>query len=749
MTNLSLSSTLRGNPSLVLPFLLILVSSSFSATVPPKKVEKNICQTKECLSTAQNLKESINSQGNPCNGFYEYACGNWPKIHKNTKANPASTLEMRVDQNKAEISDFLKQKNSNSEPEAVHKARKLYSLCLNKAGYSNKPQQIETMLRKIGLPLFSFLSSEETKNFDYTTAIAKATRLAGIKLYFDLSVDPVPYNRTLNMIGLKPPVPGIDSEMLPATRSHKTKRAAITEADEWPQYNMNEVTKRMCRNVTSDSCIQWISANNTARDLVIEKITKQKEDFIYVKDKARPTVNSSSDEIYSLKQLQDLTDKIAKEVNTTIPQLNWTRYIEEMFTGVDDVTLNLSDPTKISITVEAIDFVEDMVRLIYQSNNTKMIELGLWWEVVSTLLPYVDSEMFNLKNSGSKTREEACAKITVSTMGMAISYLYATKPKYIKAKAEIQTMYENIQASLQEIVQQSSWMDEKTRQRTLKKLKSVRSNIVYPNEMKTPQYLNAIYNDTQIMNNFYDTMISIVQNEVTKRLKKLNQINNIHDETWLVSPNYDNSFYHQNHNTMYILAGLVGLSIYNNSLRALDYGAVGAVVGHELSHAFDSEGRHYNEIGNLENWWEPKTSDIYAEKIKCFLDAYSNYDITVGNITLKTDSKITSAEDIPDNIGFKASLLAYRKYRDAFNEEPFLPQFENFTHEQLHTLAFANLWCENPTARSIEAAEKWDVHSPNGVRVNGVLRNSKEFSEIWKCPVGSDMNPDVEKCTVW
>ncbi|XP_065211499.1 neprilysin-like [Planococcus citri] len=749
-------SFMSAPPWTILFFSLLSLLSSVSALNATKK----ICQTKECLSAAQNLKESINFKANPCDDFYKYACGNWPKVHKNSNLYiPGSTIQLRDEENMAELYDFLKQNNSKEEPEAVHKARQLYSLCLNEAAYSNKLEPIEKMLKKIGLPVLAILSGE-IKNYDYTTALARAAKFAGIKTYFDLTTGSNPYNQTVNMItlGKIAETPEYDPTILPLTikrinsksRQSGSKRATgkITEEE-----FMAEVMRRLCQQSAPASCAEWNSYTNAKRNKIIENILTRSSELTEITSKPAALNSSLLPVVYSLKQLQDLTDSIATEVKTQIPKLNWTRYIEETYADLDNIKLDLSDPTKVQIAIGSLDSIKEIIRFIHETKSVKKIELDLWWEVVSNLLPYSDLRIFDMKNKidnlvDSPTREERCAEITRISFGMAISYGYATKEKYIKAKTRIRKMYEHIRDSYKKIIQEVPWMDETTRQRALKKLQSLKSYIVYPSAIKTTNKLNDFYQDVKISNNFYDTMITKIQNQVKKYLSKLNKINDLNEDDWILTPNIVNAFYHPERNTIVIPAGILGLSIYNHSLRALDYGGIGSIVGHELTHAFDNTGRRYNEIGNLEDWWQPETANAYREKAKCFVNAYSNYSIDFGGVTQMGDSKVTLGEDISDSGGFKESLLAYKNCVSEFGEEQILPQFENFTHEQLLTIAFANVWCENPTVLSPIIAQL-DEHSPGGVRVNGVLQNSKEFAEIWKCPKGSKMNPNKEKCSIW
>lgn len=177
----------------------------------------------------------------------------------------------------------------------------------------------------------------------------------------------------------------------------------------------------------------------------------------------------------------------------------------------------------------------------------------------------------------------------------------------------------------------------------------------------------------------------------------------------------------------------------------MNYGAIGSILGHELTHGFDNSGRHYDSDGNLREWWTNETISEYTEKTQCFIDHYNTY--YEDEIDEYIDGELTLGENIADNGGLREAFGAYRIWKARHDQEPLLPGFTQLTHEQLLFLAFAHLWCESYNAASL----KWmleDSHSPSHVRLQAVLRNSKEFSAAWNCPVGSNMNPS-KKCHLW
>lgn len=178
----------------------------------------------------------------------------------------------------------------------------------------------------------------------------------------------------------------------------------------------------------------------------------------------------------------------------------------------------------------------------------------------------------------------------------------------------------------------------------------------------------------------------------------------------------------------------------------MNYGAVGYVIGHEITHGFDDMGRQYSSEGNLHDWWDPDTKKNFLEKTKCIIDQYGNYTDSITNTTL--NGIITQGENIADNGGLK---IAYRAYLAAMQDErqkdPLLPGL-NYTQQQLFWISAAQTWCsvERPEYRKMMIAT--DPHTLNKYRVIGTLSNSEEFSKDFKCSIGSPMNP-VDKCEVW
>lgn len=195
----------------------------------------------------------------------------------------------------------------------------------------------------------------------------------------------------------------------------------------------------------------------------------------------------------------------------------------------------------------------------------------------------------------------------------------------------------------------------------------------------------------------------------------------------------------------------------------MNYGGIGFVVGHEITHGFDDQGSQKDGDGNLVDWWEPQTKKKYLEKAQCIIDQYGNYTVDVGDETLNVNGINTQGENIADNGGVKEALRAYNQYVAKNGAEGVLPAL-GYTQKQLFWLSGASVWCsvyrpekvKNQVWRKLIYQPRLslvfqvltDPHSPAQFRVNGPFSNMPEFSEDWNCPVGSPMNP-VKRCSVW
>lgn len=216
-------------------------------------------------------------------------------------------------------------------------------------------------------------------------------------------------------------------------------------------------------------------------------------------------------------------------------------------------------------------------------------------------------------------------------------------------------------------------------------------------------------------------------------------------------------------------AGILQYKFFNaNRPKYLNYGAIGSVVGHEITHGFDDIGRQFDVNGNLVEWWDEKTREQFLVKAQCIIEQYGNFtepktklkvsrnasdgmngrNLTDGDsFFLQLNGKNTQGENIADNGGIKEAYQAYKRWALRNPDEGTLPGL-NYTVDQLLFIASGQMWCAKARDQYTNLKITTDSHSPNQFRVNGPLANLEAFATVFNCPLGSPMNPE-QKCSVW
>ncbi|XP_047500225.1 neprilysin-1-like [Penaeus chinensis] len=189
--------------------------------------------------------------------------------------------------------------------------------------------------------------------------------------------------------------------------------------------------------------------------------------------------------------------------------------------------------------------------------------------------------------------------------------------------------------------------------------------------------------------------------------------------------------------------------------KALNYGALGVVIGHEITHGFDNSGRERDHEGNLHEWWTAETDAEYASRSRCFADQYEAFDVSQilspyerDGAEVKINGVASKGENIADNGGTRAAWLAYRRRVEASGERLRLPGLEGYTQDQLFFISFGQLWCSQFTPWSLNFLLSTDVHIPGAFRIKGVLQNLREFSHAFGCAANATFNPE-RKCVLW
>lgn len=436
------------------------------------------------------------------------------------------------------------------------------------------------------------------------------------------------------------------------------------------------------------------------------------------------------------------------ELQQLIPQFNWGRY----FRLVSDNYVEADD----AVVLYCMQYIRSMIELISHT-NVRTTTNYLLWRFMRHRVNNLDDRFQVAKQRFYKIvfgrdnqppRWQSCVMQVNSNMGMAVGKLFVSKYYTKQSKDDTLHMTKYIREAFADILRDTTWLDPITTDLAIIKLAAMRLKIGYPNYILNRRKLNRRYSDLQVHPGYYfENTLSILQH--LTRLEHYKLKRQVDKNVWNSAPAVVNAYYSRNKNQIIFPAGILQPPFYHRHFpKSMNFGGIGIVMGHEMTHGFDDKGRLFDKEGNLKNWWKDESIEEFHERTQCLIEQYNHYLIPEANMQL--DGESTQGENIADNGGLKQAFLAYQYWlKDNENKlkSETLPGL-NLTNLQLFFLNFAQIWCGDMRAEAAITKLPGALHSPGRFRVIGSVSNSEEFAAVFNCPVPAPMNPD-DKCTIW
>jgi endothelin-converting enzyme/putative endopeptidase len=417
------------------------------------------------------------------------------------------------------------------------------------------------------------------------------------------------------------------------------------------------------------------------------------------------------------------------------PAFDWSTYIGAAAAPRFD-RLNVAVP----------DYFEALNAIVTGTSLEEM-RAYLRWQLVNTsadLLPKAfantDFDFFNRVLGGQQEqlpRWQRCVIETDGQLGEALGKAFVEEAFGPAAKADTLAMVEGIREAMRRDIEDAPWMSAETKRAAYAKLETVVDRIGYPEKWRD-------YSTVSVART--DALGNRERATTFERKRTLDKIGRAVDRSeWSMTPPTVNAYYSPDRNTINFPAGILQTPFYRSGRdAAVNYGGAGAVVGHELTHGFDDQGRKFDERGNLRNWWTEGDAKAYEQRASCIADQYSQY-VVAGDTNL--NGRLTLGENTADNGGVRLALMAYLAGpgKDVAKSPPLL---DGLTPEQRFFVGFAQIWCENrrPEFERLRAAT--DPHSPGKYRVNGTVSNMPEFQRAFSCKPEAPMVRQ-DQCRVW
>ncbi len=682
---------------LLVPAVLAAACSSAPQTRPHVPETAPVAQTPPARATPEPLpidESAMDKSADPCTDFYQYACGSWLKTTPipEDRAVWSRGFSEIFQRNEALLRQIL-EKDAKGEPDPADpfasKVGAFYATCMDEHKAETASfAALQDDLRRIDAARDAKALAREVARLQATDARA----------FFGFSSQQ-DFKDATQVIG------GADQGGL-----------GLPDRD----YYLNDDQRMRDLRALYQDHVEKMLALAGATDADAKKQARTVMDI----ETALARVSMDKVERRDPNKIYHRLERAG--LKKTAPHFLWDAFFEE-----------IGAPSVPAINVLSPDFFAGMDKLLAAKGKPNDVKTYLRWTAISAAAPALGQsfveERFRLAQAltGTKAilpRWKRCVQMTDSALGEALGRSFVVTTIGEDGKRIAKEMVQGIEGAFERNLLQVSWMDDAARAASRDKLRKIDNKIGYPEKWR--DYSTMKIGRESLLANVDEAARFETRRDLAKIGKPVDR------NEWGMTPPEVNAYYNPSMNEMVFPAGIMQTPFFKTDAPAVtNHGGLGMVMGHELTHGFDDEGRQFDGDGNLHEWWSPEVTKAFEQRAACVADKYDRY-VAVDDVHL--NGKLTLGENIADIGGLKMALSALRQ--KAGRSDP--------RTERDFFVSFAQSWCTNYRPEAARLQAQINPHSTAQWRVNGPVSDNADFATTFSCKAGSAMNPE-KKCAVW
>lgn len=655
---------------------------------------------KEAAMTSGIDLANLDTTARPGTDFYQYACGGWIKNHPLTdEYSRFGSFDMLAENNREQLRGLIEELagKQNQAGTVEQKIGDLYNMAMDTAKLNADGMlPIKAQLEKIAA----------IKNKSEISRMIAELGMENADVYFSLYVGADPMNSSMNIVQTYQSGIGLG------------EKEYYLENDDHTKEIRTKYEEHIAKMFELAGFTPAEAKKNASAVMNIEsRIAKASFSAVEQRD---PHANYH-------KMTMD-------ELKKQIPGINWDDYFS---------VLGLNNLSELSVSqVEPIKEVENIINNVPVQDQVAYMQ----WKLISAASPYLSDEFvaqnfeFYGKIFSGKKEDRPRWKRAVSTvdgvLGEAVGQMYVKKYFPPEAKERMVNLVKNLQTSFSERITNLAWMSDATKEKAQEKLAAFYVKVGYPDKWRD-------YSKLEIKNDSYwENIKRAVKFETDYMLSKAGKP--VDPDEWHMTPQTVNAYYNPTTNEICFPAGILQYPFFDmNADDAFNYGAIGVVIGHEMTHGFDDMGRQFDKEGNLKDWWTAEDAERFNERAQVMVNYFDSIQVLPG---LRANGSLTLGENLADHGGL---VISYQAFKNATKDAPLAVE-DGFTPEQRFFLAYANVWAGNIRDEQIRIYTRSDPHSLGKWRVDGALPHINTWYEAYNITEHDPMYlPVNERVSIW